>query len=155
MATESSARLTDALTAMIAPICADHGLELVAVLFRREAHGQVLRVVIHRPEGVSLDDCSTVSRELGYLLDVEDPIRQAYHLEVTSPGLDWPLTGPKDFARYLGKKVDVSFRREGTVAKVRGCVTGAGEEEFRLATEQGELAIPYGMIKKARLVIEF
>ena len=139
------------------PLCREFGLELVAVQFRREAVGQVLRVVIFRPEGVTVDDCARVSRELGYLLDVEDCIEQAYTLEVTSPGLDWPLVTERDFRRYQGRRVDVVWRcEEGEGREVRGLIAGVTAEAVTVRDEGGEVTrVPLDRIERARLVIEF
>src|SRR6266536_355629 len=83
-----------------------HGLEVVDVVLTRESVGWVVRVTIDRPgpagtpeESVGIEDCSLVSRELGTILDVEDPLDRAYTLEVTSPGLDRPLRHEADFRR--------------------------------------------------------
>ena len=76
------------LAAMLEPLVVDLELELVELQFRREPAGWVLRLIIDGPQGISLDDCSRVSREAGHLLEVEDPIEWPYRLEVSSPGLD-------------------------------------------------------------------
>ena len=87
---------------LIEPVLAEKLLELVEVQFRQEPIGWVLRVIIYKQGGTSVDDCATVSRELSHLLDVEDLIPQKYHLEVSSPGLDRPLKTEKDFLRNKG-----------------------------------------------------
>jgi len=145
----------DTLTALIKPICDELGLELVAVQFRREPHGQVLRVVIHHSGGVSVDDCAKVSREVSYLLDVEDIVEQAYHLEVSSPGLDWPLTTERDFNRYPGEKCTVSWHTPDGTAKETGIIRSAADGVVVLQVDGEERTIPLGQIIKARLVIEF
>ena len=83
------------------------GLELFDLQFRREGHGWVLRIFIDAEKGISLDDCSAVSRELGTYLDIEDCIGHPYHLEVSSPGLERPLRSIADFLRFQGKKAKV------------------------------------------------
>src|SRR5437867_6735619 len=92
-----------------ARVAAGYGLEIFDVQFRREAHGMVLRVQIDRPgpsasaeESVSVDDCAHVSRDLSAILDVEDAVPTAYTLEVSSPGLDRPLTRPDGYRRVAG-----------------------------------------------------
>src|SRR5919109_3051118 len=86
------------------------GLEIWDVQSRREPTGQVVRVFIDRPgpaatpeESVSIEDCEQVSREIGTILDVEDPLPFAYTLEVSSPGLDRPLRGEQDYRRFAGR----------------------------------------------------
>src|SRR5690554_2185188 len=82
-------------------------LEIVDVEFRREPGGRVLRVFIDKPGGVTLDDCQALSRRLSAKLDEVDPIEESYNLEVSSPGIERPLTKPKDYIRFAGHRVHV------------------------------------------------
>jgi ribosome maturation factor RimP len=84
------------------------GLELVEVQFRQES-GWVLRIFIDGKEGVTIDNCASVSRQVGTYLEVEDIIRHAYTLEVSSPGAERPLKRVEDFIRFSGKKVRVKL----------------------------------------------
>ncbi len=93
------------LTSEFAAVAASSGCELVHVDCRQ---GQ-LRVFLDRPQGVTLDDCQTVSKQLSALLDVSDFGKAPYVLEVSSPGLDRELYGPKDFERFRGQLVRVTF----------------------------------------------
>ena len=93
----------DRVRAIAERVASSHGLEVWDVVSRREISGQVMRVFIDRPgpaatpdESVSIEDCELVSREIGTILDVEDPLPFAYTLEVSSPGLDRPLRGETD-----------------------------------------------------------
>src|SRR2546423_5293931 len=90
---------------LAAPLAAQEGLELVDVEIGGGHGRQTLRLFIDRPGGVSLDDCTSVSRALSTALDVEDPIQGAYDLEVSSPGLDRPLPTPEHFENYAGEKI--------------------------------------------------
>lgn len=135
------------------PILADLGLELVDVEFRREAHGWVLRLFIDKPGGVSLADCQRVSEELGDHLDVEDLIGYPYHLEVSSPGWDRPLTRDRDFVRFLGREARVSTR-EDLLGRhnFRGRLAGLQDGAVLLDLPDGQrVAIPREMILRARL----
>src|SRR6201989_1413481 len=94
-----------------------YGLDIFDVQFRREAAGMVLRVLIDRPgpgasaeESVSVEDCAHVSRDLSAILDVEDVVPGAYTLEVSSPGLDRPLTRPDDYRRFTGRRAKLVMR---------------------------------------------
>lgn len=99
MGTETIERVTE----IIQPVLDDLGLELVELQLRSEGKkGLVLRIIIFKEGGVSLDDCAQVSREVGFLLEVEDPIGRSYVLEVSSPGLDRPLKTERDFERNKG-----------------------------------------------------
>ena len=135
------------------PILSDLGLELVDAEFRRESHGWVLRLYMDRPGGVTLDDCQRVSEELGDHLDVEDFIGYPYHLEVSSPGLDRPLTRDQDFVRFAGQEVRVSTREalEGR-RNFRGRLAGFQDGAVLLDLPDGQrVPIPRELILRARL----
>lgn len=89
------------------PLVEHEGLEMVDVEYHRESRGMVLRLYLDRVGGVSLDDLTRVSRQLGDLLDIHDAVPGAYTLEVSSPGINRRLRRPDHFARYIGKKVRV------------------------------------------------
>ena len=91
--------------AVAKPVLDDLGFELVDVEFKREGQGWVLRFFIDKPGGVTLDDCALFSREVSMLLDVEDFIHRAYHLEVSSPGIDRPLKTREDYQRFCGERI--------------------------------------------------
>lgn len=148
--------LVGRLTQLVAPVVEDFGCELVELQFRREAHGWVLRLIIDHENGVGIDDCSRVSREVAHLLEVEDPIEQSYTLEVSSPGLDRPLKRMKDFLRCKGKKAKVVVKEpvDGQNQCV-GMIEDVSQESVTLRTDHGIIEIPFTQMKKARLVIEF
>lgn len=131
------------------------GLELFDVQFRREGHGWVLRVFIDSETGVTLDHCSTISRELGQYLDVEDIIDHAYNLEVSSPGLERPLRGLEDFRRFIGKKARVKFHEPLDGNKTfEGMLKDVSEEYIVMTIEGGQdLRFTFDKINKARLAI--
>ena len=131
------------------------GLELFEVQFRREGHGWVLRVFIDAERGISLDDCSNVSRELGAYLDIEDCITHAYHLEVSSPGLERPLRSIAEFLRFRGKKAKVRLHHELDGRKVcEGVIEAVADEIIDLREADGKVVrMTMDMINKARLVI--
>ena len=141
------------VTALIEPVITDLGLELVEVQFRREQHGQVLRIIIFSPDGINVDDCARVSREVGHILEVEDLIDQAYNLEVTSPGLDWKLKSERDFARYRGKKVKVVMLDSSE--PLVGQIGEVGDGKVFIDVDGEEQTVSLELIKKAKLVIEF
>lgn len=105
------------------------GYELVGVeLIGGEKSGALLRVYIDHADGITLDDCVQVSHQVSGVLDVEDPIRDRYRLEISSPGLDRPLFKLEDFARFIGHKVKIKTRQKigdrhrfsGTIKEVDG-----------------------------------
>ena len=131
------------------------GLELFEVQFRKEGHGWVLRVFIDAAEGVTLNHCSEVSRELSNYLDVEDFINHAYHLEVSSPGLERPLRSIGDFIRFQGKTARVKLHHEIEKSKVlEGTIETVQEDMIHLRMTDGAiLRFSLDMINKARLTI--
>ncbi len=136
----------------------DMGLELFDLQFRQEGHGWVLRVFIDTPagtSGVTLDQCSDVSRELGQYLDVEDCIAHAYHLEVSSPGLDRPLRSLQDFVRFQGEVCKVRLHHPLDGDKVHtGRIVGIDGEVITLEVAGGTLQIEWQMVNKARLFFQ-
>lgn len=134
------------------------GIEVVDVELEKE-HGEwYLRIFIDKPEGINIDDCEMISRQIDPVLDNHDPIPFPYHLEVSSLGLDRPLKNDQDLARSLGKKIRISLfapfegKKEwiGTLrafSKER-VVIGIGEEML-------ETSIPRNQIAKIKLEIDF
>lgn len=137
---------------LVGPVLEELDYELVEVQYRRESHGQVLRIIIFNEAGIGIDDCSRVSREVSHLLDVEDLIEDAYNLEVSSPGLDRPLETERDFARYKGAKVSISeFDQPEPII---GVIREVSAENVVLDTERGQETVTLKNINKAKLVIE-
>jgi ribosome maturation factor RimP len=103
---------------------------------------------------MTVEDCADISRQVSAVLDVEDPIRSSYTLEVSSPGVDRPLTRPKDFQRFAGFEAKLETRQpiDGR-RRFTGRLLGLDGEVVRLKDEAGEVALPYAQIQKARLVL--
>ena len=152
-ASSQAADIAARFRAVAEPILAELGLELVDAEFRRETHGWVLRLYMDKPGGVTLEDCQRVSEELGDHLDVEDFIAYPYHLEVSSPGLDRPLTRDQDFVRFLGQEVRVSTREDLQGRhNFRGRLAGLQDGAVLLDLPDGQrVAIRRELILRARL----
>ena len=131
------------------------GLELFDVQFRREGHGWVLRLVVDKEEGVTLDDCSQVSRETSDFLDVEDIIDHPYHLEVSSPGLERPLRTVEECRRHLGKKARIKLKEEvDSMRVIIGELQAVEEDEISVLSEEGQTyTLDWNNIQKARLTL--
>ena len=122
-----------------------------------------MRLYIDRPgtahgsevegEGVSVDDCEAVSREVSAQLDVEDPISGNYTLEVSSPGLDRPLFTPAHFERFVGEsaKIGLKLPQDGR-RRLQGRIAGVEGEVIRLDVDGQEFEVAFGNVDKARLV---
>ena len=152
----SNSTIVSRVESLAQPILNELDLELVEVQYRREQIGWVLRLIIDKQGGVGLDDCGHLSRQLGYVLDVEDVIEQHFHLEVSSPGLDRPLKIMRDFERNVGQNVTVSFRSLAGVNEVCvGRIDLVNDKVVTLITENGKREIELDDVIKARLVVEF
>lgn len=144
------------LRSLAQPVVEGLGMELVDVAIVTDHGRRVLRVTIDKPGGVTVDDCGDVSRELGTILDVEDPIPQRYSLEVSSPGLDRPLLSEKDFIRFSGKKARIKTREaiEGR-KKFKGTIDAVVDGRVRVTDFDGKVfEIPLPIIEMARLEID-
>jgi ribosome maturation factor RimP len=115
-----------------------------------------LRVYIERPEGVSVDDCERVSRDVSDLLDIEDVMPQSYTLEVSSPGMDRILFRPDHYVRNVGATVDVRlhFPFEGS-KRVVGVLAGIEDEQVAVQVGEDEYVLPLENIQRTRLVPQF
>lgn len=144
------------VTDLVEPVVEDNGLELVDIEYRREPNGYVLRIIIFKDDGVTVDDCSEVSREVSQLLDVEDLLDHGYNLEVSSPGLTRPLKSRRDFERNIGEKVELTCTlEEGGTETVSGVIRQVEEDSINLETDDGLISLPMARIIKGKLVIEF
>ena len=151
--TEMSGSVVEKVQAFAETLLPSMGLELVEVQFRIEEHGWVLRLFIDGKEGITVDHCSRVSREVSDFLDVEDVIDHAFHLEVSSPGLERSLRSMEDFQHYLGKKAKLKLREDVEGQRVLIGVIGQAEgETVELVLEDGEKCqVAFEQIRKARL----
>ena len=138
------------------PVVEGLGYDLVEIEhFPNPKHG-VLRLYIDKEGGIKVTDCSAVSRQIGALIDVEDPIRGKFNLEVSSPGSDRPLRRLKDFQRFTGSMVKLKtvMPLDGQ-RNFKGRLLQADEETVVIETDTEELSLPMSAIDKARIVPEF
>jgi ribosome maturation factor RimP len=145
-------------------VARSRGLEVWDIQSRRETGGHVVRVFIDRPgpsatpdDSVSIDDCEQVNREIGTILDVEDPLPFTYTLEVSSPGLDRPLRAPADYQRFAGRlaKVVVSEPVDNQKA-FEGRLRGVESGDVLLEAPNGRThRLPLRLITRGRLDVEF
>ena len=144
------------LRVLLEPAIRTLGYELVDVEFAGSGWQAVLRVYIDSPDGVTVDDCVAVSRQVSAILDVEDPIAGHYTLEVSSPGLDRPLVKREDYLRYTGAIVKI--RTSQAVLGRRnftGLLVGMEGDTVILEMDKESFDLPFGNIEKARLVPQF
>ena len=147
--------ILDRVRFMVDPILSTQGMELVEVEYRREGNGWVLRLYIDKEGGITVEDCSRVSQEVGRSLDVEDFISTPYTLEVSSPGLNRPLKSRRDFSKYRNhliklKTVDpIQNRRH-----FKGKLTGVSETWIEIEVAGEVFQIPLSNVAKANLEID-
>ena len=145
------------VTKICEPLAAEQGLSIVDICFRRETHGWVLRVLIERIDGlVSVADCSTLSRELSDLIDIEDPIEDKYNLEVSSPGLDRPLTKAEDYKRFSGREITLktSAPVEGR-KNFKGVLSGLVDDTLTIEIDGKTYQLKLKDVAQANLVPVF
>ena len=140
---------------LIAPSLEALGFELVRVRFGGPGR-PTLQIMIERQdrEALTVDDCASASKAISALLDVEDPIGGAYNLEISSPGLDRPLTRIRDFERFAGfeAKIEVTVPVDGR-KRLRGQVLGVENGNVRISRDEGSHSVPFETIKKAKLIL--
>jgi ribosome maturation factor RimP len=148
----SEQKVAGLVRSLAEPLCASEGLELVHVEFQREANGRILRLYIDKPDGINLDDCAAVSRQMGDILDVNLEEIGPYSLEVTSPGPKRPLAKHEDFERFKGNRVKIKTSRPYNGQKnFTGILMGISGEQVNLQIGEEDIVIPYQDISKARL----
>ncbi|GMT48130.1 MAG: ribosome maturation factor RimP [bacterium] len=132
------------------------GVELFDVELLGQRGKMIVRVTIDNEQGIGIKDCERVSRQLEALLDVEDPVQGSYTLEVTTPGLDRPLRGIEDFERFRGRQARVvTTERIDNQTFFIGRIKTVKGSTIVLELENKEVEIPYKIVSKARLEIEF
>ena len=148
----SALKVAGLVRSLAEPLCASEGLELVHVEYQREANGRILRLYIDKPDGINLDDCVGVSRQMGDILDVNLEDLGPYSLEVTSPGPKRPLTKHADFEKFRGYRVKIKSSRPLNGQKnFTGILRGISGEQINLQIGEEAIVIPYQDISKARL----
>ncbi len=131
------------------------GVELYDVEILGQTGKMTLRITIDSEQGITIQDCETVSRQLEALLDIEDPIPGSYTLEVTSPGIDRPLRNIKEFKRFTGKLARVVTKeRIDNQTFFIGRIQEVDDDTIVLKTDKKIVKIPYNIISKANLEIE-
>jgi ribosome maturation factor RimP len=145
--------ITDQVEKLIEPAVESLGYELVGVEYIQGGSDPILRIYIDAEQGIMIEDCERVSHQVSGVLDVEDPIRSAYLLEVSSPGFDRPLFKARDFERFAGArakivmKLPVDGRRNFT-----GELQGVEDGNILIEVDGEVYALPLAKVAKARLI---
>lgn len=148
--------LVNNLQERLEPAVADLGYDLLCIELQGTGNDAVLRLYIDSPNGIGVDDCVAVSREVSALLDVDDPIDSAYRLEVSSPGMDRPLVKPQHFNEYIGRDAKLKLRVPHAGRRnFRGKLLACSEEAVSVEVDGERFDLPFIDIERARLVPVF
>lgn len=141
---------------MLEPVISELGYETVRIITIGQAN-PTLQIMIDRLDGkdIVVEDCAKVSRKVSEVLDEKDPIKDQYNLEVSSPGLDRPLTKPEHFARFAGyeAKVETDELIENRKRFKGKIISIDGENTIRFEMDGTAYAIPFDAVSKAKIVI--
>ncbi len=144
--------LISSLWTMIEPVLEPEGMELVEIEFKMESGRWILRLFIDAPGGVTLDDCVAVSRQVGALLDIKDPIERKYTLEVSSPGINRVIRKEKDFCRFAGSPVRIKTRTKIQGQRnFQGMLQGVEDSKIIVIVDGNRIEINPDDLEKARL----
>ncbi len=142
---------------LIEPVIEGMGYEVVDIEFKPHPTNGLLRIYIDKPDGILLEDCEQVSKQVSSLLDVEDPIPGHFNLEISSPGMDRPLRKQKDFERFSGQvvKIKLSVPTIEGQRNFTGKLIGFQEKDVVIEMDGETYYLPLDTIDKARLVPQF
>jgi len=152
------AKVAEKIQVLIGPVITDMGYELVGVEHIASGKHSILRVYIDSDNGIGLDDCEMVSRQVSAIFDVEDPITDQYNLEVSSPGIERPLFHIGHYQRFLGHDIKLRLVRPiNGQRKFNGAIGSVSEanNSIELITELGPVMLDIELIEKANLVADF
>ncbi|SHK23049.1 ribosome maturation factor RimP [Marinobacter antarcticus] len=142
---------------ILRPVVEGLGYEFWGIEFRSQGYQSLLRVFIDDVEnGIGIEDCEKVSRQVSGVMDVEDPIKTEYTLEVSSPGMDRPLFRPEQYQAFVGHQVQIRLRMafEGR-RKFQGLIKGVEGEDIVVVVDDHEYLLPFDSIDKAQIIPVF
>ena len=144
------------LNELLQPLVEDLGYEFVGIEYNSNPKNSVLRIYIDKEDGVDIKDCEAVSRETAALLDVKDPIRSQYNLEVSSPGLARPLFTLAHYSEFSGEQAQINlFAPQDGRRKFNGPILGVGESTVSIEQDGTEVAVEFDNIAKAKLIPDY
>ncbi len=147
--------MQNALNTIIKNTVEGLGFTLWGMEYRPHGESALLRIFIEKDEGISVEDCATVSRQVGAVMDVENIIPVAYILEVSSPGMDRVLFTPEQYKDYIGEKLKIRTRTPiGDRRNFKGLLENVSETEVKIDVDNQEFNIPFDSIDRARLILD-
>jgi len=148
--------LEASIRTLVEPILAEHQLELVELACRPQGRQWLVRLLVDRVGGVTIQHCARVNQLIGDALEQANLIEGSYAVEVSSPGLDRPLVKQRDFERALGDQVRVEVTEEPPAASaLEGMVLAVQPEAVVLKTSSGNVTIPFSTIRMAKKVLRW
>lgn len=148
-------RASQAIVSVVEPVVTGLGFDFVGAEFGQAENGQTLRVYIdtEREEGIVIEDCVAVSRQLDAVMDVEDPIGQAYQLEVSSPGVDRPLFTEAQFSAQIGQEVRIRLAA-GVAGRrnYKGVLLAVEDGQATVEIDNVDHALPLDDVEQAYLI---
>ncbi|MEK3786628.1 MULTISPECIES: ribosome maturation factor RimP [Paenibacillus] len=152
----STPKIKSIVEEMVQPYLLEHGFELVDVEYVKEGSNWFLRVFVDKDGGIDLDDCSMISEFLSQKLDENDPVSDAYFLEVSSPGAERPLKKAQDVAKAVGKNVFVTtYEPISGLKEFEGKLVSFENDELTVQIGNKTYTLPYAKVAGARLAIIF
>ena len=138
------------------PLCESENIELVYIEYIVEQKNHILRILIDKQNGVQVEDCVNISRQLSDILDVNLEEFNRYRLEVSSPGLERPLVKENDFIRFKGNKIKIKTKTPlNGQRNFKGILGRLNNNNVELTAENKEYSIPFNIIMKARIISDF
>ncbi len=145
------------ISEIVEPVIQDLGFNLYFVKLTSDTESTILQVMAEDPATgrLGVDDCAKISRAVSAVMDVEDPIKNAYRLEVSSPGIDRFLLKIEHFDKYKGfeVKLETDTPAENGQRKFRGFLNGVMDNKILVKVDTGDIEIPYSALTKAKLVM--
>lgn len=141
---------------LLKPVVESMGFEFWGLEFIAQGKHSMLRVYIDHEDGINVDHCAQVSRQISSVMDVEDPIVHEYNLEVSSPGMDRPIFTLEQYAALAGNIIEVRLRMafDGR-RKFKGRLVGVEQEDVVVHVDDNEYLLPFELIEKAYVVPQF
>jgi ribosome maturation factor RimP len=140
---------------LLLPLVASLGYQLWGCEFFIQGKHSLLRVYIDKENGISIEDCEIVSKQIAALLDVEDPIPGNYSLEVSSPGIPRPLFYKEQYEQYLGQEIQLKLRTPiNNSKKLKGNIEAVTSQGINIRDDKGRYEVSFSQIVKANLIAE-
>jgi len=138
---------------LLEPVITAMGYELLGIEYISQGRHSLLRIYLDKPEGIVVEDCEKVSRQVSAVLDVEDPISGQYTLEVSSPGLDRPLFTLAQCERFVGEQVNLRLHAPHQGRKrFKGLLSAVSDGQIAVEVDGNVYEIPFDLVEKANLI---